>query len=161
MNIELIRSKIYEVRGQQVMLDADRAAMYQVETKALNLAVKRNMKRFPAEFMFRLTPDEWEHLRFQNETSSWGGRRYPPNAFTEQGVAMLSGVLHSDRAIEVNIVIMRTFVMVRQFAIDYREFAERLKQIEHQFHDVYEAIHYLLEKDQRQTAQTERKPIGF
>lgn len=133
MNIEFIRSKIYEVRGQQVMLDSDLAIMYQVETKVLNLAVKRNLKRFPAEFLFRLTPEEWEYLRFHFETSSWGGRRYMPNAFTEQGIAMLSGVLHSDRAIEVNIAIMRTFVMVRQFALDYREFAERLKQIEHQF----------------------------
>lgn len=87
------------------------------------------MKRFPDEFMFQLSPEEWVSLRFQNETSNRGGRRYAPYVFTEQGIAMLSGILHSDKAIEVNIAIMRTFVMVRQFALDYREFSERLKQM--------------------------------
>lgn len=161
MHLEIIRSKIYEVRGQKVMLDSDLAALYDVETKALNLAVKRNMKRFPDEFMFQLTPEEWENLRFHFETSSWGGRRYPPKAFTEQGIAMLSGVLTSDKAISVHIAIMKTFVMIRQFALDCRDFAERLKQIEDQFADVYEAIHYLMEKDSLAMEQSSRTAIGF
>lgn len=161
MNNELIRSKIHTIRGKQVMLDTDLAVLYQVETKALNLAVKRNMKRFPADFMFQLTDEEWHDLRFHFETSSWGGRRYAPKVFTEQGVAMLSGILHSDRAIEVNIAIMQTFVMIRQFALDYREFGDRLRQLENQFNDVYEAIQYLLEKEQQELTQLNRTKIGF
>lgn len=161
MSSELIRSKIHTIRGKQVMLDTDLAALYQVETKALNLAVKRNSKRFPPDFMFQLSEEEWHDLRFHFETSSWGGRRYAPKVFTEQGVAMLSGVLHSDRAIEVNIAIMQTFVLIRQFALDYREFADRLKQLEDQFSDVYEAIRFLMEKELQQTNQTERTRIGF
>jgi hypothetical protein len=161
MNIELIRSKIHTIRQQQVMLDSDLATLYHVETKVLNLAVKRNSKRFPPGFMFQLTPDEWEELRLRLGTSNHGGRRYLPNAFTEQGIAMLSGVLHSDRAIEVNIAIMQTFVMVREFALDYREFAERLRQIETQFTDIYDAIRYLLERDKQLAEQTERREIGF
>ena len=161
MNSELIRSKILTIRGKQVILDTDLATLYQVETKALNLAVKRNMKRFPSDFMFQLTQEEWDDLRFHFETSSWGGRRYAPKVFTEQGVAMLSGVLHSDRAIEVNIAIMQTFVLIRQFALDYREFAERLKLLEDQYSDVYEAIRYLMEKEIQQTEQSNRTRIGF
>lgn len=161
MNIELIRSKIHTIRGQQVMLDADLAVLYEVETKVLNLAVKRNGKRFPPEFMFQLTEEEWKSLRFHFETSNRGGRRYLPHVFTEQGVAMLSGVLHSDRAIAVNIAIMKTFVLVREFALDYREFSERLKQVEDQYNDIYEAIRYLLEKETLQIEQLERRRIGF
>lgn len=161
MESDLIRSKIYEVRGQKVMLDTDLAELYQVETKSLNLAVKRNAKRFPPDFMFQLTDDEWTNLRFQIETSSWGGRRYLPHVFTEQGVAMLSGVLHSDHAIEVNIAIMKTFVMIRQFSLDYKEFAERLKKLENQFTDVYDAIRYLLEKEKSEVRHIQRTRIGF
>ena len=110
-----IRNKIYEVRGLKVMLDRDLAQMYDVETKALNRAVKRNIERFPEDFMFQLTDDECkEILKYQIGTSSWGGLRRPPFAFTEQGVAMLSSVLKSERAIKVNIGIMRAFVAVRQ-----------------------------------------------
>lgn len=124
-----IRNCIYEVRGVKVMLDSDLAAMYEVETKMLNRQVKRNIDRFPPDFMFQLTDQEWEFLRCQfvssnencqeilkcqNGTSSWGGVRRPPFAFTEQGVAMLSGVLKSERAVRVNIQIMRAFVAVRQ-----------------------------------------------
>lgn len=158
---ELIRSKIHTIRGQQVMLDSDLATLYEVGTKVLNLAVKRNMQRFPPEFMFQLTEEEWKSLRFQIETSSRGGRRYLPHVFTEQGVAMLSGVLHSDRAIAVNIAIMKTFVLVREFALDYREFSERLRQVEDQYNDIYEAIRYLLEKEQQQAEQVNRRRIGF
>ena len=112
--LQLIQSKIYEIRGQRVMLDFDLAELYQVETRRLNEAVKRNIKRFPDDFMFQLAVDEWKILKSQFATSSWGGTRKLPYAFTEQGLAMLSGVLNSEIAIQVNINIMRAFVAVRQ-----------------------------------------------
>jgi hypothetical protein len=118
MDLELIQRKIYEIRGQRVMLDFDLATLYQVETKSLNLSVKRNLKRFPPDFMFQLASDEWDNLRLQNETSRHGGRRYIPYAFTEQGVAMLSGLLNSDIAIEMNIAIMRAFVHIRHIILN-------------------------------------------
>ena len=118
MELQVIQSKIYEIRGQRVMLDKDLAELYQVNTGNLNKAVKRNIKRFPTDFMFQLTSQEFEELKtnliFQNGTSSWGGTRKLPYAFTEQGLAMLSGILNSDIAIEVNISIMRAFVAVRK-----------------------------------------------
>lgn len=113
--IEEIRNRIYTIRGKQVMLDRDLAELYGVETGALNRAVKRNIERFPDDFMFQLDKEEYSNLRCQIGISSWGGIRYLPYAFTEQGVAMLSGVLRSPTAIEVNIRIMRTFVAVRQY----------------------------------------------
>lgn len=113
--IEEIRSKIHIIRGKQVMLDKDLAELYGVEVRRLNEAVKRNIERFPEDFMFQLLQEEWEILKSQFATSSWGGTRKLPYAFTEQGVAMLSSVLRSDTAIEVNIRIMRTFVAVRQY----------------------------------------------
>ena len=103
--IQSIQNRIYEIRGERVMLDFDLAAIYEVPTKALNQGVKRNLKRFPEDFMFQLTEKEWENLKSQNATSSWGGRRKRPYAFTEHGVLMLSSVLNSDRAIQVNIQI--------------------------------------------------------
>lgn len=115
--IEEIRSRIHIIRGKQVMLDKDLAELYGVETKVLNQAVRRNEKRFPDDFMFQLKQEEWEILRSQFVTSSWGGVRYLPYAFTEQGVAMLSSVLRSDAAVEVNIRIMRTFVTIRQYLV--------------------------------------------
>lgn len=113
--IEEIRSRIHTIRGKQVMLDKDLAELYGVEVKRLNEAVKRNIERFPDDFMFQLKQEEWEILKSQFATSSWGGTRKLPFAFTEQGVAMLSGVLRSPIAVEVNIRIMRTFVAVRQY----------------------------------------------
>ena len=110
--LELIQSKIYEIREQRVMLDFDLAALYQVETRVLNQAVKRNMKRFPSDFMFQLTSDEWAILKSQFVISSWGGTRKLPYAFTEQGLAMLSGVLNSDIAIQVNINIMLSLIHI-------------------------------------------------
>ena len=112
-----IKNMIYEIRGQKVMLDGDLAALYCVETKHLNRTVKRNIKRFPSDFMFQLSSKEWEDLRCQIGTSSWGGQRYYPYVFTEQGVAMLSGLLNSDIAITVNIKIMRAFVKLRHFTL--------------------------------------------
>ena len=112
--LQTIQSKIYEIRGQRVMLDRDLAELYQVETRVLNQAVKRNIERFPEDFMFQLTEEEWQILKSQIVISSWGGIRKLPYAFTEQGVAMLSSVLRSNTAIQVNIHIMRAFIAVRQ-----------------------------------------------
>lgn len=132
--LQLIQSKIYELRGQKVMLDFDLAEMYQVETRVLNQAVKRNIKRFPPDFMFQLTPDEWEVLKSQFVISSWGGTRKLPFAFTEQGLAMLSGVLNSDIAIQVNINIMRAFVAVRQMLAVPP--VDRVEQLESQMNEL-------------------------
>jgi hypothetical protein len=114
--IERITSKIYLIRGMKVMLDRDLAELYDVETKVLKQAVRRNIDRFPEDFMFELSKEEFKNLRSQFVTSSWGGVRYRPYAFTEQGVAMLSSVLKSERGIRVNIQIMRAFIKLRQFA---------------------------------------------
>ena len=114
-DLEEIRNRIYEIRGRQVMLDKDLAELYGVQTRDLNKAVKRNIERFPEDFMFQLNKEEMDNLKCQFGTSSWGGTRKLPYAFTEQGVAMLSGVLRSPTAVQVNIRIMRTFVAVRQY----------------------------------------------
>jgi hypothetical protein len=158
-----IQSKICEVRGYKVMLDFDLARLYRVETRALNQAVKRNMKRFPSDFMFQLTLDEWEALKSQFVTSSWGGLRKLPYSFTEQGVAMLSGLLNSDVAVEMNIKIMRAFVMVRQYALGYAELKRQLDDFmlatNVQLGEVYQALTELAE--QKRQAEKPRNPIGF
>ena len=130
--IEKIEKVIYLIRGEKVMLDRDLASLYDVETKVLNRAVKRNLKRFPLDFMFQLTAEEAENLRCQIGTSSLrhGGRRYFPYVFTEQGVAMLSTVLNSERAVLVNIEIMRAFVKLRQMLTSNTELARRLDELE-------------------------------
>lgn len=166
MQLQKIESKIYEVRGQRVMLDYDLATLYEVETKSLNLSVKRNLKRFPIDFMFQLTKTEWESLRLQIETSKGrGGTRYLPYAFTEQGVSMLSGILNSDKAIDVNISIMRAFVFIRQYTLTHKDLTDKLKELESkydkQFKDVYDAINFLLQKDKQETEQKQRKRIGY
>ena len=138
-DLVIIENKIYEIRGQKVMLDFDLAEMYEIETKNLNKAVKRNIERFPEDFMFQLTTQELTNLRFQIGTSSWGGTRYSPFAFTEQGVAMLSGILRSPKAIEVNINIMRAFVHMRQYLLSHapkQELEELKKRIEYLEEDV-------------------------
>lgn len=121
--------QIYFVRGQKVMIDKDLALLYAVQTKYLNRAVMRNIKRFPDDFMFQLTKQETENLRFQIGTSSWGGNRRFPYVFTEQGVAMLSGVLNSDRAIHVNIQIMRVFTEIRKMLYDNSELRVAIEEI--------------------------------
>lgn len=166
MELTIIQSKIYEVRGQKVMLDFDLAELYEVLTKNLNLAVKRNSKRFPDDFMFQLTATEWVSLRLQIETSKGrGGTRYLPYAFTEQGLAMLSGILNSDVAINVNIGIMRAFVMIRQYALNYQDLAKKIEQLEQsnnkQFSDIYEALNYLTSDKELQENANQRKQIGF
>ncbi|MBK6276362.1 MAG: ORF6N domain-containing protein [Saprospirales bacterium] len=149
------------------MLDFDLAALYEVETKNLNLAVKRNIKRFPLDFMFRLTTTEWQMMRLQIETASQSKRNtnVTPYAFTEQGLAMLSGILNSDKAINVNIAIMRAFVYVRQIALTHKELTEKIKKLESKtnkkFKDVYDALDYLLQKDKLETEQKTRTKIGF
>jgi len=125
---EVIERKIYLIRGRKVMLDSDLAALYGVETKNLNLQVKRNSRRFPEDFMFRLNNEET--LRLQNATSKRGGRRYLPYVFTEQGVAMLSSVLNSDRAIEANISIMRAFVRLREILLTHKDLAAKIMALE-------------------------------
>ncbi len=141
--LTVIENKIYEIRGQRVMLDFDLAEMYGIETKNLNKAVKRNIERFPSDFMFQLTNTEAKvlinNLRFQNGTSNIGGTRYAPYAFTEQGVAMLSGVLRSPQAIEVNINIMRAFVRMRQYLLTHapkQELDELRQRIEYLEEDI-------------------------
>jgi hypothetical protein len=141
--------------------------MYDVETRILNQAVKRNIKRFPADFMFQLTEKEWKNMSSQIVMTSPHKRPKTalPFAFTEQGLAMLSGILNSDKAINVNIGIMRAFVVLRQFALTNENLALKLKEIEtkydKQFKDVYEAINFLLQKEKQQNLQQKRKKIGF
>jgi hypothetical protein len=127
---EILTNKIYFIRGQKVMLDRDLAALYNVLTKNLNLAVKRNRERFPADFMFQLTREEHENLRLQIVTSSWGGNRNLPYAFTEQGVAMLSSVLNSKQAIAVNIQIIRVFTKMREIVSSNKEILMKLDLLE-------------------------------
>jgi len=125
VELPIIQS-IHEIRGVRVILDFDLAEWYGVETKVLNQAVKRNIKRFPSDFMFQLTNEEFKNLRSQTVTSSWGGKRYLSYAFTQEGVAMLSGLLNSDTAIDTNIKIMRAFVAIRQYVLNYAEIKHEL-----------------------------------
>lgn len=166
MKPQEIENKIYEIRHQNVMLDFDLAEMYQIETRVLKQAVRRNLERFPKDFMFELTEIEIESMVSQNVIPSkqkLGGAK--PFAFTEQGVAMLSSVLKSKIAIEINISIIRTFVLMRQYALSHKELSEKLSQLENKydekFNDVSEALNFLLQKDKIETEQKQRKPIGY
>jgi hypothetical protein len=145
---EIIESKIYCIRGKRVMFDFDLAKLYGVPTKRLNEQVKRNLKRFPSDFMLQLDKNEAMNLRSQIATSSCGGRRYYPYAFTEQGVAMLSSVLNSEKAIEVNIYIMRAFVKLRMILSGHKKLRKKLEKLEqrydHQFKVVFQAIKQLM-----------------
>ncbi|MDP8230047.1 MAG: ORF6N domain-containing protein [Candidatus Gorgyraea atricola] len=127
---EVIERRIFVIRGQKVMLDRDLAELYDILTKNLNKAVSRNIGRFPVDFMFRLTKDELKNLKFHFGTSSWGGSRKMPRAFTEHGILMLSSVLNSERAIQVNIAIMRAFVRLKQILVTHKEIAEKLEKLE-------------------------------
>jgi hypothetical protein len=165
---ENIASVIYQVRGEKVMLDMDLAMLYGVETRILKQAIRRNIKRFPDDFMFELTTEEFDNLRSQISTSSWGGARYLPFAFTEQGVAMLSGVLNSDRAIAVNIIIMRTFIQMRKLLFSNIELTQRLNSLEDDIfdrlddqEDEIKAIRYVLSDLMSGNEQISRRPIGF
>ena len=179
--IQSIQHRIYKLRGERVMLDRDLAALYEIETKSLNLSVKRNIKRFPTDFMFQLTKEEFESLRLQIETSEnnslrlqietskgRGGTRYLPYAFTEQGVAMLSGIINSDKAINMNIAIMRAFVDVRRLLLKQTDLKEQPKEIkqrlgEHdaQLNNIYDAMENLLDEKAAQRKWEDRVRIGF
>lgn len=159
--IEIIEKKILLIGGQKVMLDSDLAALYGVTTKRLNEQVRRNLKRFPADFMYQLSQEEFESLKSHFATSSSrGGRRTRPYVFTEQGIAMLSSVLNSDRAIDVNIQIMRTFVKLREMMASHRDLAKKLADLEKkydgQFQIVFEAIRQLIEQP-----ESPKRKIGF
>jgi hypothetical protein len=150
------------------MLDVDLAALYEVETKYLKRQVRRNVDRFPADFMFELKPAELKILRSQFGTSSWGGSRYTPMAFTEQGVAMLSGIINSAKAVKMNIAIMRAFVEIRKAIINNKNIAGKLKALEERLgeHDIqlnriYDAIENLMDKKVEQETWQERRRIGF
>ena len=178
----IIQSKIYEIRGQQVMIDKDLAGLYQVEVKRLNESVKRNSKRFPEDFMFQLTAEEWQNLKSQFATSSWGGTRKLPYAFTELGVSMLSSILNSELAIEVNINIMRAFVAVRRFIAnppvdrvselqnELKELKSYIEEVFTDYNDINEDTRMQLElinrtlaelQAQKSLADSPRNPIGF
>jgi len=149
------------------MLDFDLTDLYEVQTKVLNQSVKRNLKRFPTDFMFQLTVEEWDGMRSQFVTASKTKRNATatPYAFTEQGLAMLSGILNSDTAINVNIGIMRAFVMIRQYALNYQDLTKKIEQLEQsnnkQFSDIYEALNYLTNDNESQENADQRKQIGF
>ena len=165
LSVIRIQNKIYEIRGLKVMLDFDLAEMYEVDTKVLKQAVNRNPARFPADFMFILTQKEFQGLRSQIVTSKRGGTRYMPYAFTEQGVAMLSSVLNSEKAINVNIAIIRTFVLIRQYALDHKELEAKIKKLEKKynsnFQQIFKALDLLLMEKQEQEDFKNRKRIGF
>ena len=182
--IKSIQNRIYEIKGERVLLDFDLAVLYEVPTKVLNQAVKRNIKRFPKDFMFQLTKEELEELRLQIETSETGdssrsqnvtlksGRgsnvKYLPYAFTEQGIAMLSGILNSDKAIAMNIAIMRAFVEIRRILIqetDQRiqlnQIRERIGEHDTQLNAIYDAMENLLDEKAAQKKFEERRRVGF
>jgi len=166
MELELIKRSILEIRGKKVMLDMDLATIYEVETRVLKQAVRRNLDRFPDDFMFELTIQEMNNLVSQfviPNLNHFGGAK--PFAFTEQGVAMLSSVLKSKKAIQMNIAIMRAFVLMRQFALTYQELSKQLKDLENKhnqkFDDIEQVLKYLIQKDKKQSIQVERRQLGY
>lgn len=165
MLIKNIQSKIYEIRNQKVMLDFDLAQLYEVETKVLNQSVKRNVDRFPVDFMFQLTEKEFENNRSQFVTGSQKHRGSLPYAFTEQGVSMLSSVLKSKKAVQVNISIMRVFVAVKQMILGNAELSKKLEELEakynKQFSDVYDALNYLMDIKKADDKVKRRTKIGY
>jgi len=159
--LKAIDSKIHIIRDNKVMLDFDLAELYEIETKVLKQAVRRNIERFPEDFMFELSKEEFDNLRSQFATSGYGGTRYMPFAFTEQGVAMLSSVLKSQKAIDVNIAIMRTFVMLRNSILSLEDISKRMTEVERHFPEIYTALNYLMDTNKKAIEQSERKKIGF
>ena len=161
MEIEVIQNKIHEIRGFKVMLDFDIAELYQIENKRLKASVRRNINRFPEDFVFELSEKEFTNLRTKISSSSYGGTRYMPYAFTEQGIAMLSSVINTDKAIEINISIMRTFVTIRKYASEYIELAKKIHEIESQMPDIYNALNFLMDKEKTKDLMEERTKIGY
>ena len=161
MKAEIIQQQIIEIRGQKVMLDFHLANLYDIETRTLKQAVKRNKNRFPNDFMFELNENEIQNLVSQfviPSKSQLGGAK--PFAFTEQGVAMLSSVLNSDKAIAINIAIMRTFVSIRHFSLQYKELNDKITEIEKQFPDIYKILNFLIDKESK-PGNLERNKIGY
>lgn len=158
--VEAIERRICWLRGEKVILGSDLAELYGVATKVLNQAVRRNSKRFPEDFMFQLSNEEFEHLRSQSVTSSWGGRRYPPYAFTEHGALMAANILRSERAVEVSVQVVRAFVRLRAWLASNAELARKLEELEarydDQFSQVFAAIRSLMTPPEE-----EPRPIGF
>jgi hypothetical protein len=166
MELEHIKNSILDIRGKKVMLDMDLAKIYEVQTRVLKQAVRRNIDRFPSDFMFQLTEIEMQHLVSQHvipTLNHFGGAK--PFAFTEQGIAMLSSVLKSKKAIHMNISIMRAFVLMRQWALTHQELSKRLDALEQQygqkFSDIEQVLNFLIQKDQKKTQQQQRDRIGF
>ena len=167
MELQLIQNLIYEVRGQKIMFDFDLAMMYEVETRVLNQAVRRNIELFPLDFMFQLTAKEWDFM------SSQFVMTYPekrpkaalPLVFTEHGVTMLANVLKSKKARLMSVTVVRAFIKLKEFALNYAELAYKIKELEvkydKNFEDIYQAINYLIEKDQQIISQQERRRVGF
>lgn len=162
---ETVMSKIYLIREHKVMLDSDLAELYGIETKVLNQAVARNIDRFPSDFMFQVNEREWANLKSQFVTSSWGGRRKLPNAFTEHGVLMLSSVLKSGRAIQVNIQVMRIFTRFRKYLLDHGELHTQIQEIktqqQNQGKNIELVFQYLDELVERKENPKPRKRIGY
>jgi phage regulator Rha-like protein len=165
---EVILNKIYHIRGKKVMLDMDLAELYGVENKQLKRAVRRNITRFPEDFMFELQEEEFRDLRSHFGTSRWGGTRYPPMVFTEQGVAMLSSVLNSERAIQVNIRIMRIFTGMRDMLLAHQDLVQKIKEMDKALSDhdekillIFEYLKQLEQEKQQQADQAGRGRIGF
>jgi hypothetical protein len=159
-----IERRIYEIRGKQVMLDNDLAELYDVETFNLNKAVKRNLDRFPTDFMFQLTATETESLRFQigiSKPSGRGGRRYLPYVFTQEGVAMLSSVLNSDRAIQVNVAIMRAFVQLRVMLTSHKDLARKLDTLENKYDEQFSVVFKAIRKLMTPSSVPPERRIGF
>lgn len=188
MKLTIIQQKIYEIRGERVMLDFDLAELYDVKTKTLNQAVKRNISRFPRDFMFRLTAKEWETMRSQivtaskpiagmrpqNVTASQKKRNIgiTPFAFTEHGVTMLASILNSERAIKMSIAVVRAFIALKQIAMQHKDLAERLEELRKELHErigehdtqltaIYDAIENLLDEKVKQKNWEERERIGY
>jgi ORF6N domain len=167
MQLQVIQQRIYEMRGQKVMLDFDLAELYEVETRVLNQAVRRNIDIFPIDFMFQLSMSEWESMS-SHFVMTYPNRRPKsamPLAFTEHGVTMLATVLKSKKARQTSIAIVRAFIALKQFAKNYREISDQLMELENrynkQFKDVYDAINFLLQKDKQKTVQNQRNRIGY
>lgn len=160
---EIIINKIYLIRGQKVMLDEDLSLLYGVSTKRLNEQVKRNAERFPTDFMFQLIPDEFNNLKSQIATSSWGGRRKLPFAFTEHGIVMLSGILNSSTAIQVNVQIIRIFIKLREMILTHKDILLRLEQLEKEVNTNKEDIRVIFQyvKELLNPASSPRRKIGF
>lgn len=178
MEVTYIKDKIFEIRNQRVMLDYDLATLYETETRVLNQAVRRNAGRFPSDFMFRLTLEEWQNIRQQQiidlektmlsqnvmTSKKYRGYIYLALVFTEHGVTMLTSVLKSDKAIEMNILIVRTFIALKQFAMDYSVLSNKITQLEEKydrkFDDIHEVLRYLID-NKNSIENSNRKPVGF